>query len=456
MTLVTVILWMTPAVGYNWSTPQVVGTGWCEKSRFAVDYHDRPWCIFNLMLPTFYHAIEGSFYLNDQWSDPAILFVGNPATGVGGFDAATAQDGKLWVLSCEEGGVTPPHITLYQDSVAWSDTIILPSDWGSGFHLAADSAGKMWTVFCGFEDYRIWCHVCHDTIWSDPQVVCSYPTYDQVGAARITVDPVGIRWVGAVAVSWPQNQIFFCRSDSFGAWSDSLIMGPSGPVELADMISDNHGNIWIAWHRDGGSIDYVYAAYLDTNYNWSPHYLITQGTFFGRCNVTVDNESKVWIVYDKGSNFFYRVWDGNSWSLEDSIVATPASSAFHGDLYYDPIRDRIWVSFRYDSGDIYVTWTSPSSNIDETWNKAVESSPFVFTNTIGTIFKIECILCKNESISLYLYDNLGKLIKKVFVGKKNPGRYSEEIDLKGYPCGVYHTLIETQNMTVHKKIVVVK
>ncbi|MDH5187014.1 MAG: hypothetical protein OEW70_08130, partial [candidate division WOR-3 bacterium] len=287
------IIILLPALifSYEWAPPQQVGNG--DESRFALDCFDRLWCIFNHML-----WIKVSYYIDSLWSEPESIYIGGPASGIGGFDATRAKDGKLWVLTSNEyQPVTPPHVTFYFNGTIWSDTFVIPG--GTNFHLAADSIGKVWTVFDGFEDYRIWCDVCEDTVWTGPYVVYSYPIA-QVIHTNITIDPKGIRWAGALIMTSPMSQIFLCHSDSTGAWSDSIIMGPQARWQgFSDMISDNEGNIWVAW-LDWYE-DRTYTAYLDTNLNWSPYYQITQSSDW--CYLAVDDENKVWIVYDKENNF---------------------------------------------------------------------------------------------------------------------------------------------------------
>jgi len=161
------------------------------------------------------------------------------------------------------------------------------------------------------------------------------------------------------------DRVFLCRSDSAGNWPDSVILGP-GPSEgrLRGLAGDNRGNVWVAWGGNPyGPDSGIYAACLDTSLHWSSVYTISHSGFF--CNMEIDGDNKVWVVWDADSNFYYRVWDGSEWSPPDSIVAPPASSSFMDAIFYDPARDRIWLSYRTDYEHTFVTWTDPSAGTAE-------------------------------------------------------------------------------------------
>lgn len=437
---------------YEWTPPQLVGTG--DKSCFALDCYNRLWCIFNVYAGPC--TLKASYYIDSLWVEPISVYAGRQASGVGGFDATTAQNGKLWVVTSDEyGGGSPPHITIYYDGNVWSDTFVILG--GTGFHLAADSIGKVWATFGGFEDWRIWCDVCEDTLWTGPYVVCTYPTYDQVANPYITVDPDGIRWVSGTALLWPNDQIFLTHSDSAGAWTDSLIMGPqiSGGGMATDIISDNQGNIWVAWYN--GYEDRIYTAYLDTNSTWSTYYQITQssGEFYGPSNMAVDGDNKVWIVYDKDSTFYYRVWNGMEWSPEQTIVASSASAAFLGNLFYDPVRERIWFSFRVSDGfhrHIFTTWTNTAVGVIEHEVQNGKNSLLIYpTPAKDNIF----INTQNkEPKNIEIFDCLGRVVKTFITAEKviiwncldNNGKMVEK--------GVYFIKIDTENSSISEKVIV--
>ena len=440
---------------YEWSTPQLIWDSECGYSRFAFDYFDRVWCIFNVYADPC--TVKAACYQDSLWMDPVTVNVGSSASGVGGFDAVRTSSGKLWALTCEE---SPARTAFYFDGYDWSDTFIIPGlvTGCSGYRIAADSVDKVWAVFNGFEDWRIWCDFCEDTIWLGPYIVCSYPTHEQVGGACITVDPAGFRWVGAGTLSLPAAQIFLCHSDSTGAgWSDSLIMGPTGYVWLRDIVSDGYGNIWIAWCKGGVDSSFIYAAYIDSNYNWSIYHQITQATgeFYGWCRMTVDAENKLWIVYDKGNNFYYRVWDGVEWSPEDTIVGSPASAAFQGDIFYDHVRDRIWISFNSGTGyadDIYATWTNTAGGVHKYDNENIDEAFLIFPNPANNTITINAPSEGQKDIEII--DCLGCVVKNITSDEKviiwdctdNHARHVEN--------GVYFIRLRTQDYKRTKKVTI--
>jgi len=350
---------------YAWAPPQQVAIA--NKSRFSLDSYGRLWCLL------LYRSLNGdtctfsaSRYDGTQWLEPELVFTGGQASGLGGFDATRAQDGRLWTVFSGEGEAAT---ALYYDGAAWSDTFTVGNsgvDVSTGFTLESDSIGKVWAVFWVGEDTCIWADVCEDTSWSGAHPIVAFPTGEQVVGSRLTVAPNGDRWAGATALYATYDRVFLCRSDSVGSWPDSLIFGP-GPSEgmLRGLAADGQGNVWIAWNGDTyGPDSGIYAARLDTSRHWSPVYRISQSGQF--CNMEIDGDDKVWVVWDAGSNFYYRVWDRSEWSPKDSIVQPPASSAFFDAVFYDPVRDRIWLSYRIDDGQqTFVTWTDPSGGVEE-------------------------------------------------------------------------------------------
>ena len=166
---------------------------------------------------------------------------------------------------------------------------------------------------------------------------------------------------GSHSDGWDTYRVFLCRADSAGNWPDSLILGP-GPTEgrLHGLAADGQGNVWIAWTGPGSGI---YAARLDTGLQWSSVYRISYSGFF--CRMEIDGDNRVWVVWDEGSNIYYRVWDGAEWSPPDSI-AQPLASCYMDAIFYDPVRDRIWLSYRIDGGQqTFVIWTDASGGVAE-------------------------------------------------------------------------------------------
>lgn len=441
------ILFLLPLIisGYEWATPQLidsVGPQPHHYSRFGLDRNGILWCIFLKQ-----SVVYGSRYIDTVWSEPDSIYGGPQATGVGGFDVTTARDGKLWVLTCEEAlPVSPDHITFYYDDSVWSDTFIIPPlHGGTFFRMAADSIGKVWVVFSGFDDWRLWCDVCMDTFWSGPFVVCSLDDTFQVLGNYITVDPRGKRWVLGNYSSQHLLGCFLTYSDSTGAWSGDLIMGPNALGR--SIVSDRLGNIWIAYIRAGYSI---YTTYLDTSGNWGPGFPITQPSV--SCKMVVDNYNKIWIIYDKNNTIYFQVWNGTEWSPEDTIV----SAGSYRDIFYDPIRNRIWVSFSDSISDLYVTWTNPSSGIIEKRMQSNLRNYLKISNPIKEEISIWYSISEKTRVNLSIYDNSGRLKERLFAGEKESGSYNEKYLLRDYPDGIYFLILITSKEICKQKFVVIR
>jgi hypothetical protein len=391
--------------GYEWATPQQVATA--TKSRFGLDCYGRLWCLL-LFRPADWDSstFSASRCDGNQWLEPELVFTGGLACGLGGFDATRALDGRLWVLFSAEYSVSDSATAaLFYDGAIWSDIVIMGRsdvDVSTAFTLESDSAGKVWAMFSVGEDHRIWADVFQDTSWSGGHSIVAYPTGEQVFGSRLTVTPNGDRWAGATAHYPHYDRVFLCRSDSAGNWPDSLIMGP-GPTEgaLEELATDNRGNVWVAWAGDSyGPDSGIYAACLDTALHWSPVYRISHSGLFG--NMEIDGDNKVWVVWDANSNFYYRVWDGSEWSPEDSVVTSPASSGSMDAIFYDPVRDRIWLSYRIDDGQqTFVTWTDPSGGV-------AEESP----GQLGSGRKLAATVVRGLPRDAVVFDAMGQRVMK--------------------------------------------
>jgi hypothetical protein len=340
------------------------------ESRFSLDCYGRLWCL--LIDRPILHAESSTFsasrYDGNQWLEPEVVYTGGLASGLGGFDATRARDGRLWVVFSAEGG-DGSNVALYYDGASWSDTFHVGGGGpgaATGFKLESDSSGKVWAVFSVGQDYRVWVDVCDDTVWSGGHPIVEFPDRGQVFSSRLTVAPNGDRWAGGTATTDGDTyRVFLCRADSAGNWADSLILGP-GPAQgsLRGLAADGQGNIWVAWRGSPyGPDSGIYAARLDTGLQWSSVYRISYSGSF--CKMEIGDDNRVWVVWDADSNFYYRVWDGAEWSLPDSIAQPPASSGHMDAVFYDPVRDRIWVSYRTSYERTFVTWTDASVGVAE-------------------------------------------------------------------------------------------
>ncbi len=80
----------------------------------------------------------------------------------------------------------------------------------------------------------------------------------------------------------------------------------------------------------------------------------------------------------------------------------------------------------------------------------------ILSNPIKTDAIIKYILLQKTRVSLDLYDNSGRLIKRIYDGEKPNGTYSKKISLKEYSNGVYHLLLKTPDRVISRKLVLIK
>jgi hypothetical protein len=102
--------------------------------------------------------------------------------------------------------------------------------------------------------------------------------------------------------------------------------------------------------------------------------------------------------------------------------------------------------YEYRPGGVKEQYAAPQLNV------SLVCSPTLTT----AITMIKYTLPQKTKVSLNLYDNLGRLVKKIFAGKKPAGIYSGRLSLHDQPNGVYHLLLQTPKKIITRKVIKIK
>ncbi len=77
-------------------------------------------------------------------------------------------------------------------------------------------------------------------------------------------------------------------------------------------------------------------------------------------------------------------------------------------------------------------------------------------NPAKNLIHISYALKNKSDVSIQLFDISGRLVRKLLVGQKEPGRYALSIDTKGLPCGIYFVKCKLGQDLRTEKVILMK
>ncbi|MDH4071243.1 MAG: T9SS type A sorting domain-containing protein, partial [Ignavibacteria bacterium] len=79
-----------------------------------------------------------------------------------------------------------------------------------------------------------------------------------------------------------------------------------------------------------------------------------------------------------------------------------------------------------------------------------------YPNPFNGSSTFELALTKSSDVSLIIYDQLGRKVATVIDDRLTPGIYSRRWDASGYSSGVYFYRLQSGNLTVTKKMLLLR
>lgn len=417
------------------------------------------------------------------------------------------HQGKIWFAWQENHWAPIRSYTLaryYESGILSEPDTVMPENLVFFLQgLTRDRNGNIWVL--GDDDWEIWTRFYDGTQWSDTIPIPIFPSCNH--AATGSADSAGNYWVAWCTGYFGLHLVYSCYYNGV-EWSPQIQVSDIGDSWPYGMATSGNGRLWLVWGCLNGNPDSLYVSTYN-GANWSTDFSLDgdieirgafitssltdssifvsyrkgNGTFyvlrfvsnnlppetlwlnseFETAPVMIcDDLGQLWLFFCDSLNqydyrLYYAIWGGDS-VTSPQLVDT--GNAYDPRTTFDPFHRRIWVTYKdapVAAQAIYATYTDLEGISEE---KLFIVQPKISLICAPNPMKNDCIInyviLRKEKFFLNLYDNSGRLVKKIFNGEKTPGTYSEKISLKEYPNGVYHLLLRTLDVIIKRKVVHVK
>lgn len=240
-------------------------------------------------------------------------------------------------------------------------------------------------------------------------------------------------WIVEPAICWP-----------YGGYPVSLALNSQDYPCIAHGLSVAVAYSWwdgLSWHTEttGATMGWVgVRIVLDLDSLDNPHILYRMD--FSPVDYCY-KRNNVWHI----NNWVGQAMDNISFSLDNNDNPHVCFNFFE----YDSSQQIDINILKYAKGNFTGV---EEKHVIKFPNVSLACSP----NLIRTETLIKYTLDQKTKISLNLYDNSGRLVKRIFDGEKGVGIYTETVSLRNYPSGIYHLLLKTPDSIIKRKIVFIK
>ena len=181
------------------------------------------------------------------------------------------------------------------------------------------------------------------------------------------------------------------------SWSpDTRLTNDTGKDESPSLVQDTDGDLWVVWSSDrfGDPGEIVCSIYNGTD--WSPTIrLTTNGAYDCAPSITQDDDGYFWLVWIRGEDLYYKVFDKN-WVLKvDETSLAPISYSDENPSIMKAQDGAIWIAWGShdlnppdEDNDIYCKiYNEPLWDQKRiTYNGAEDLMPAIMQATDGTIW----------------------------------------------------------------------
>ncbi len=295
-------------------------------------------------------------------------------------------------------------------------------------------------------------------------------TYDSNGNVNVVLWEIwdGTNWVYPIRGTYTYDSNGNMTVDLFANWD-----GTNWVINSKDTYTyDANGNM---------TVD-LFEGWYDTN--WVIYYKDTY-TYDSNGNMTVDlfanwydtnwvNFSKDIYTYDSNSNIsleVYETWDGANWVIYSKGTYTYDSNGnmtlwlhetWDGTNWVNPTYDA-WVHF-VDEMDNYYSLTGTKvevfyktiTDVEEENNIMGFSLSQNYPNPFNPTTTIRYSIPKMAMVKLSVYDMLGREVATLVNENKSKGNYKIVFDASSLPSGVYFYRLQSGNLAINKKLVLLR
>jgi hypothetical protein len=204
---------------------------------------------------------------------------------------------------------------------------------------------------------------------------------------------------------------------------------------------------------------------------WDSVSLGLKGDFYGITDMAVDKSGRIYIVGkftsvggDNTKQYVVR-WNGSQWEK----LGSGLTSNFSQDMFMaeSDSKGNIWMSgfFGYADGlssQNFARWVNDPATIDavKRINGPVLPKEFSlsqnYPNPFNPSTKIEFQIFRFENVTLKVYDIIGREVATLVNEKLNAGKYEVHFDASKLSSGVYFYRLQTEIVSLTKKMVLLK
>ncbi len=417
--------------------------------------------------------------------------------------------GKVWVF-----WVSGEIYAKYFENENWSEIVTFPNslDWETSAGPVVDRSNRLW-FFLG-NDFYIWGRYYDGGQWNDLIYVPVFPCANF--SHKLTVDSSNNLWVAWTTDWWAPYPIYTRYYDGAN-WSDTMcvVKDTMGDHITFSFFPDKYGRIWILY-QTVGTVSQLSAKKYE-NGRWSEPFIFSglgedgsminsyNGEFFvltGKgikiatgaifqvyairfftlpdthirkieedtlswfyypyFSLNADKENKIWAFWslDCEINFsidkvYFSLYNGSEWLTPELIMDTSDDIWSPVKTCYDPLRDRIWLTWTSRKDGI---WGVYVSYIDVNQTSVAENVQFYAR---PTIFKdwvnIMCKMKEKDILSIYVFNTIGQKVKTLIKKRSlEPGFYNFYFDRKNLQSGPYFIYIKTKKIKKTFKTILIR
>jgi hypothetical protein len=276
------------------------------------------------------------------------------------------------------------------------------------------------------------------------------------------------------------TSLYFIRSSdegvSFGPPSKILTVGTGGRISSTNLVGISDGTMYLSYGfwkmhmgmppvNDQGTLLLKSTNYGDT---WSS--IDTLGeTEYSIYDLHLTNTKNLIHVKYASPNIYIRSsLDGKSWS--DTVRVNPTFNTATGEWSFGVSSALI------DDSNIGIAWTDTSTGYDEIFYRkmAIPTAPAVgvaeinnsapnqfalyqnYPNPFNPMTQISFSLDHQNTVSLKLFDVLGREIKTLTSGVCQSGMHTITLDASTFPSGIYFYRLQAGNFVAARKLTLLK
>jgi len=226
--------------------------------------------------------------------------------------------------------------------------------------------------------------------WSPTKKLTTDLGYDKTPSITTTAD-------GKIWVVWSSNrdgnyEIYHKIYDGFSWSSDTRLTENAGVDEFPSIMQDEDNKIWVVWSSNrNGNYEIYYKIYNYTKNEWG-----TEGLFISNPaeewdpSIMQAQDGKIWIVWIRNNDLFYKVLFKNTTVAEPSTQLTYNETNPHPSIMQAQ-DGKIWIAWESSrpitSTDIYCKIIDSAFSEERiTYDNADDLMPAIMQTVDGTIW----------------------------------------------------------------------